>query len=138
MKNMSDCIFCKIITRELPSHSVYEDDAVFAFLDIHPVNPGHTLIVPKRHSERIEDAPQEDVNNILATIKKIAPGILAAVRAKAFNIGVNNGAHAGQLIPHIHFHLMPRFPQDGLRLWSEQPMSQDELKSVADKIRSAL
>lgn len=135
---MIECIFCKIVDGALPAHTVYEDDAVKAFLDIHPINPGYTLVVPKRHSTDLMAAPIDDVEHVMRVIKKIAPGVMAAVGADAFNVGLNNGTHAGQIVPHVHFHLMPRFPGDGRHLWSEKPMTQEELKSTAEKIRTNL
>lgn len=135
---MPDCIFCKIIEGALPSHTVYEDDGVKAFLDINPINPGHVLIVPKRHSTDMLAAPEEDIVRCVQTIRRIAPGVMKAVGAEAFNLGLNNGTYAGQIVPHVHFHLMPRFPGDGRHLWSPIPTTQEELKNIGDKIRTAL
>src|SRR3989338_4899982 len=114
---MNDCLFCKIIAGELPSHKVFENDKTFAFLDIHPVNPGHTLVIPKNHSRDMEEATLEDVCNVMATIHRIAPGIMKAVGAEGYNVGLNNGRDAGQVVPHLHFHIMPRFAGDGHHLW---------------------
>lgn len=135
---MNDCLFCQIIKSEIPSQKVYEDDLTYAFLDITPVNPGHTLVVPKSHSLNILDAAENDVCAVMVTIHKIVPKILKAVDAEAFNLGVNNGSAAGQVVPHLHFHIMPRFPNDGHKLWSGEHIGSDELAEIADKIRKEL
>ncbi|MBI2099128.1 HIT family protein [Candidatus Uhrbacteria bacterium] len=132
---MSDCLFCKIIAGEIPAHKVYEDDKVFAFLDIHPVNPGHALVIAKNHAGNLEESKTEDVCAIMAVIHKLAPKILKAVGAEAFNLGLNNGRDAGQIVPHLHFHIMPRFPGDGHALWHGQSAEKDELAEIAKKIR---
>lgn len=135
---MNDCLFCKIVKGEIPSERIYEDELTYAFLDITPVNPGHTLVVPKSHSLNILDAAERDVCAVMATIHKIAPKILKAVGAEAFNLGVNNGSAAGQVVPHLHFHIMPRFSDDGHCLWSGKHIGSGELAEIADKIRKEL
>ncbi len=135
---MQDCLFCKIIAGEIPAAKVYEDDATLAFLDIVPVNPGHTLVVPKAHSTGIADAADDALAAVMRTVKNIAPGILAAVNSDGYNLGVNQGAVAGQLVGHLHVHLMPRFANDGRELWHGKDTSNDELAAIAEKIRSNL
>ncbi|PIP67275.1 MAG: HIT family protein [Parcubacteria group bacterium CG_4_9_14_0_2_um_filter_41_8] len=135
---MNDCIFCKIIAGEIPSHKVYEDDEVFAFLDIHPVNLGHTLVIPKEHHKDLLSTPTELAQKLIIAVQKITPAILGAVGSEGFNLGVNNGESAGQVVFHTHVHIMPRFSQDRHALWHGKEMSQDELKEVADKIKSNL
>lgn len=132
---MNDCIFCKIVKGEISSQKVYEDDKSFAFLDITPVNPGHTLVVPKKHSLNILDAAEADVCALMSAIHKITPKVLKAVGAEAFNLGVNNGSVAGQVVPHLHFHIMPRFADDGHRLWGGAHVGADELAEIGEKIR---
>ncbi len=135
---MEGCLFCMIVAGSVPAQKVYEDGATVAFLDIKPVNPGHTLVVPKAHSVGIADASDEALAAVMRTVKKIAPGILAAVGSQGYNLGVNQGAVAGQLVMHLHFHLMPRFPTDGHALWHGTVRSPEELTAVAEKIRAAL
>lgn len=132
---MNDCLFCKIISGEIPSEKVYEDEKTFAFLDIHPINAGHTLVVPKAHSKDILEANIDDVSALMATVKKITPKILSAVSANAFNLGVNTGAEAGQVIFHTHLHIMPRQPSDGFKHWRGKDTAKEELAKVASKIR---
>jgi histidine triad (HIT) family protein len=134
---MSDCIFCKIIAREIPSEIIFEDEQTLAFLNIHPVMPGHALIIPKRHSEKFAVTPAEDVVAVMATAQKITPAILAAVGATDFNFSTNNGSAAGQVIFHTHFHLIPRQPKDGHEHWhgEQQPKG---IPALAAKIRETL
>lgn len=135
---MSDCIFCKIVAGEIPSHKVYEDDEVLAFLDIHPTNPGHTLVIPKAHHKDFLDTPPCLQAKLIQAIGKIAPIIMKAVGAEAFNLGVNNGAVAGQIIFHTHFHIMPRFTADGHKLWHGKAMTDEEFKNIAENIKKIL
>lgn len=132
---MSDCIFCKIVKGELPSHKVYEDDDVLAFLDINPVNPGHTLIIPKEHHKDLLNTPTELASKLIQAVQKIAPAILKEVESDAFNLGVNCGVGAGQIVFHTHLHIMPRFENDGHRLWVGKKMEQSELSEIAEKIK---
>lgn len=133
-----DCLFCKIVAKELPTDAVYEDDAAVAFLDIHPVNPGHTLVVPKKHSQGLADADDADFVAVMRVVKKIAPAIVSAVGTSAYNIGINQGAVAGQMVMHLHVHIMPRFPDDGRKLWHALEISAEERAAVGEKIRKEL
>ena len=134
---MTDCIFCKIVMGFIPSHKIYEDDDVLAFLDIHPVNAGHCLIIPKAHHDTFAQTPLDVVNKLIAASQRLAPGILKAVGADAFNFSTNNGRAAGQLIAHTHFHLIPRFPTDGHKMWHGSDEHQD-FAAVAAKIKEAI
>jgi len=131
---MDDCIFCKIIKGEMKSYKVYEDDKVFAFLDIMPINKGHVLVVPKKHYKNILDAPAEVLCQIIFVVKKIAPAILESVGADGFNLGINNGGIAGQVVDHLHIHLMPRFPNDGHKLWHGGSYREGEAEKVCREI----
>lgn len=133
---MSDCLFCKIIRKEIPSSSVYEDEDVYAFLDIHPVNNGHVLVVPKRHSDGMHDAAKEDLERLIVATQRVAAGVIEGLDAQGYNFQQNNGAAAGQVIPHLHFHIIPRFEDDGLRLWPGHDYGEGEMEEVARKIRT--
>lgn len=133
-----DCIFCKIVAGEITAYKVYEDDRVLAFLDITPVNPGHTLVIPKAHYENLLDLPEEEARNLISTIKKISSAILAGVESSGFNLGLNNGEAAGQVVKHVHFHIMPRLDGDGHKLWSGQPYGEGEAQAVTAKIKNNL
>jgi len=135
---MSDCIFCKIVAGEIPSSKVYEDDEFLAFLDIKPVNPGHVLVIPKQHYNDFVSMPAEQAVKLYAVVHKISSAIISAVGAKAFNLGLNNGAEAGQIIFHTHVHIMPRQLKDGLILWPQREYAEGERDTVAQKIRENL
>lgn len=132
------CLFCKIINHEIPANFVYENDKVVAFLDIAPVNPGHTLIVPKAHCESILDADPEVLQELILATKKIAQAIQDGLGYEGFNLGVNNGRVAGQIVPHLHFHIMPRKVGDGLRLWPQRKYGAGEAEEVAKKIKEKI
>ncbi|MBU1854521.1 MAG: HIT family protein, partial [Nanoarchaeota archaeon] len=104
-----DCLFCKIVKGEISSAKVYEDDEFFAFLDIKPVNKGHTLVVPKHHCRNLLDFPKAEETDLMEFLKKVANAVVKAVGADGFNLGMNNEAAAGQVIFHAHFHIIPRF-----------------------------
>lgn len=136
---MPDCLFCKIINKEISANIIYEDDATLAFLDIRPINPGHTLVIPKKHFEHCLKTTDEALSSIMRTIKKITPSILKTVGAESFNIGVNCGRTAGQVIFHTHFHIMPRFSDDGHKLWrSKENITSDTLVALAQSIKNAM
>lgn len=135
---MSHCLFCNIIARKIPSDAVYEDPDVYAFLDIHPVNPGHVLVAPKKHSESLHDADEETVKLLIRAVQRIARGITSALDTTGFNVVQNNGAIAGQVISHLHFHVIPRRPDDGFQHWKGVPYADGEGGRVAEKIRAAI
>ena len=136
---MADCIFCRIIRGELPCGKVFEDDRVFSFLDINPINPGHTLVLPKNHYATLFEIPQEDLIACLAASQKIAMAVYKATKSSGLNFVQNNYREAGQLIEHVHFHLIPRFARDNfLKSWSGEPCPQAELSKILEKIRVEL
>lgn len=132
---MSDCIFCKIIKGEIPSYKVYEDDEVLAFLDINPVNPGHTLVIPKSHYATLIDLPLDLAQKVIAATKQIIPAVLAGVGANDFNLGVNQGKLAGQVVDHFHLHIMPRFIGDGHQLFSGHQYQDGEAEMILNSIK---
>jgi histidine triad (HIT) family protein len=132
---MSDCLFCKILAKEIPSVPIYEDADVYAFLDISPVQPGHTLVVPKKHSTGLLDADQETVKTVMAATQKIAQALKQGLGIEGLNIMQNEGAVAGQVIPHLHIHIIPRQVDDGLKLWVGKPASIEERTAIAEKIK---
>jgi histidine triad (HIT) family protein len=136
---MNDCIFCKIIRKEIPSENfVYENDTIVAFLDIHPSNPGHTLVVPKAHYSDLLDTPDDVLAEILVKTKKIAPAVMKAVNAQGFNTIFNTKPAAGQVIFHTHMHIIPRFTNDGLKHWPDKHLSAEEMKKIKKDIVSVL
>lgn len=135
---MSDCVFCKIIAGEIPSYKIYEDDSALAFLDIAPVNPGHTLVVSKNHFANMEEIPEEELCRLIKAVKKVGKALKEGLGAEGYNINENNDPVAGQVVPHIHFHIMPRRAEDGLKLWLQGKYGEGEAEKVAGKIRNAL
>ena len=101
------CTFCKIARREAPASHVYEDEKVIAFLSNCPINVGHTLVVPKGHYENIYDIPEDEVAHLFKTVKKVAYAVKTAVNAEGIRIIQNNGEAAGQVIFHLHVHVIP-------------------------------
>jgi len=136
--NDTECIFCKIARGELPAEKVYEDADTVAFLDIKPVNPGHTLIIPKAHYVNIFEAPEETLAKMMHTIKVVSHGIKDGLGIDNMNIGMNNGADSGQVVFHAHIHLMPRHKDDGYGLWHGKPYEPGQAHEVAEKIKKAL
>lgn len=135
---MKDTIFMKIIRREVPADIVYEDADTLAFLDIHPNTPGHTLVIPKRPIENIFDADDEMLAAVMRTVRKVAPAVRDAVGAHGVHINSNHGAAAGQIVPHLHFHIIPRHSRDEFSFWPENTYASAETSHIADQIRAKL
>lgn len=135
---MSDCIFCKIIKKKIPCYQIYEDDNFLAFLDIQPISKGHTLIIPKKHYNTFEETPSDLLEKIMPIIQKIGIALKKSLAADGFNIGLNNGQAAGQLILHTHFHIIPRFNDDGLHTWPSVKCTEEEFKQITENIKTNL
>jgi histidine triad (HIT) family protein len=111
---MESCLFCKIARKEIPSESVfYENEKALAFLDIHPIAPGHTLVVPKEHAENIIDIKDQNIAELFMAVKKATAKLKRALSSDGFTIGINHGKIAGQAVDHLHIHIVPRFKGDG-------------------------
>jgi histidine triad (HIT) family protein len=135
---MEDTIFAKIIRREIPAEIVYEDEDTLAFLDIHPNNPGHTLVIPKKPVKNIFDIDEETLAKVWRTVRIVARAVQTATGSEGLNINTNNGAVAGQVVFHYHVHIIPRFAGDGFELWHGKTVPEEEMQSVARAIRQAL
>jgi len=135
---MPDCLFCKIVRKEIPADIIYEDEETLAFLDIKPVNPGHTLVIPKKHSTDIFEIDEEDWGAVMRTSKRVAHALERALKPVGINLGMNNRAGAGQAVFHAHVHVMPRQAKDGHEIWKSRPGAADQNKAVAEKIRNAI
>jgi histidine triad (HIT) family protein len=135
---MDDCIFCKVVRGELPSTKVYEDGETLAFLDINPVNPGHTLVIPKKHSTDIFEIDEQTWGHVMQISKRIAHALESALSPTGVNLTMNNRAGAGQIVFHAHVHVMPRLPKDGRKLWPGRPYDTNEAAEVSAKIRAKL
>ncbi len=133
-----NCIFCKIVKKEIPAQFVFEDKSVVAFLDISPVNAGHTLVVPREHHADVLDTPDAVLNDMMTHAKRIAKAVMAATKSDGFNIGINTKAAAGQVIFHTHLHIIPRLSTDGLKHWPHQKLDAVKMASVQDSIKTLL
>mgnify|MGYP001591918215 CR=1 FL=1 len=137
-----DCVFCKIAAKQLPASIVYEDSKVVAFLDIAPVNPGHTLVIPKGHYSTLNEIPDSTLAELVKAIKKVSKAVLKATKYKEFNIEQSNGSIAGQVVMHAHFHIVPRYKGDGLTLGKrtreDHTYTEGEVKELTKAIRQAM
>jgi histidine triad (HIT) family protein len=131
-----DCIFSRIVAGKIPAQKVYEDDIVLAFLDINPISDGHTLVIPKKKYERLDDCPAEMLGQVCSRLGRIVKAVVAATGAEGYNVLCNNGRAAGQLIDYVHFHIIPRTSGDGvLAKWPQHPYPEGKIGKIAEKIR---
>lgn len=137
---MSDtgAIFGKIVRGEIPCHKVYEDEHVLAFLDIGPISRGHTLVIPKRRSDRLDEMPPEDAAALGRALPKVAKAVLAATGAKDFNLLQNNGTAAGQAVAWVHFHIIPKLDKGLDYTWRAGKLDAGDAQALAERIRTAL
>lgn len=136
----SDCIFCKIVAGEIPSSKVYEDADTIAFMDIGPVVKGHVLVIPKKHFDPITGTPDAVLQKLIVVTKRIAQAQVDGLKADGINVTQANGKIAGQIIPHIHFHVIPRFANDR-HSWNWIPGKYDtveDMNTMALKIKDSL
>ena len=110
---MPDCIFCKVISGGMGAHTVYENENVLAFLDIHPASRGHTLVIPKVHAERMEHLEDRHVGSLFLGVKSVMALLEKSLRPDGLNVGWNHGWAAGQKVNHLHVHIVPRYAGDG-------------------------
>jgi histidine triad (HIT) family protein len=143
MTPMSECIFCRIIRKQAPANIVYEDEQVTVFLSNHPVNEGHTLVVPKKHYENIYEIPEDEAGYLFRIVKRVAQAVKDSLGAEGIRIVQNNGETAGQVVFHLHVHVIPlkpcnQFGHDGA---FRDPTSYRDAKMLdndADKIRKQM
>ena len=135
---MSECIFCKIIDGSIPSAKIYEDEYVYAFMDIMPLTKGHTLIIPKNHKENVYDLSEEEASNLFKVVPKIASALKDSFGPVGMNLLNNNGAPAGQSVFHFHLHFIPRYDQtDGFRptwLTKEKTITPEIIQNLAGEL----
>lgn len=133
-----DCVFCKIIKGDIPCQKIYEDDKVLAFLDITPVGKGHTLVVPKKHSLDLTEAHDEDLAAAISACRKITKACITGLKAEGVNMHVNTKPVAGQAVMHTHFHIIPRWKDDGLKHWPRANIPDGEMKKVQEALKNSL
>ena len=132
------CIFCKIVAKEVPSTRVFEDDKFIAFLDINPINPGHLLVIPKAHYKTITDMPKELYDDLHEVVWDLALKMQQQLDPDGIKIVQNNNEAAGQLVPHYHVHVIPRYAGDGERykeIWNPVKINEEELKRIQEKLK---
>ncbi|MBX4201253.1 HIT family protein [Candidatus Parcubacteria bacterium] len=133
-----DCIFCKIISGEIPSAKVFEDENVLAFLDVNPDSKGHTLVIPKQHAENIFDISKESLENVIVAAKHIAKNLKDVLHTDGINLMQSNGPAANQVVMHYHLHIIPRYENDGLKIAHKQEGAIkppfEELQALAKEI----
>lgn len=132
---MEDCIFCKIVKGQLPSDKIFEDEKFLAFLDIYPVKPGHTLVIPKKHYDDFSRTPNEILAKMMEVIDKVSKAVVKTVEAQGFNLNLNNGSAAGQMVGHTHFHIIPRHTGDGLKLWPGREYKEGQAEDLLKRIK---
>jgi histidine triad (HIT) family protein len=136
---MAECVFCKIVSGEVPAAVLIETEKVTSFLDVSPVNPGHALVVPKRHVHSLISLSQDELHTAMFLAKRIASALLETTPSTAFNILQNDGAAAGQLIDHVHFHVIPRHEGDGFEFgWRQLGYEAGELQALQQAIQRLL
>jgi histidine triad (HIT) family protein len=134
-----DCIFCGIVDGDVPARVVHETSDVLAFLDANPLAPAHTLVIPKTHYERLDDVPRTVASPLYEVLHEVVPAAEAVADAPATTVAFNNGSAAGQEVPHVHGHVIPRFADDGGRpihgvAGTPPDLEEDELDAIADDL----
>jgi histidine triad (HIT) family protein len=135
---MDECIFCKIIKGEILSSKIYEDENFFAFLDIAPVNKGHTLVISKKHYKNLLEMPEEELKGYMEAVKKVSEAVMKGVNAEGISISMSNEKAAGQVVMHAHIHVIPRFEDDGLKLWPQGNYEEGESDKIKEDIIKSL
>lgn len=133
-----NCIFCEIVQGKKDGHFIYEDENYVAFLDIYPIDTGHSLVMPREHFEKITDMTAEKVGELFSKIPKIANAVIEATKADAFSVAQNNGRAAKQIVPHVHIHIIPRY-ESRETIWTRREIAKEnELKILAERIRKSI
>ncbi|WP_422002853.1 HIT family protein [Reyranella sp.] len=135
----ADCIFCKIVAGQIPCFKLLEDERTIAFMDINPVNPGHALAVAKGHWPTVDVIPTEVLGAVAATAQRVAKAVITALEPGGVNLLQANGPGAGQSVPHLHIHVMPRRPGDAVALnWDYVPGDRAEIEAVYRRLKAVL
>ena len=133
--SVQECIFCKIIAGQIPCTKIYENEHVLAFLDIGPISEGHTLLVHKRHTDSVAETTPEILCQIAEVLPALAKAVKNAMDADGYNVLCNNGAAAGQVVNHLHFHIIPRNNDDGIfNRWPSFEYPQGRADEILQKI----
>ena len=134
-----DCVFCKIVSGKIPSTKLFEGATVLSFLDIAPAAKGHALVIPKKHCASLLGVPHEELMELIVAVQKVAAAVMKATKADGFNVLESNEKAAGQVIPHVHFHVIPRWAGDNLNLgWEQGTPDKAELEALAKLVKKHL
>jgi len=134
-----DCVFCRIIRGDLPCEKVFENEDFLAFLDLRPVNPGHTLVIPKQHYPDYLSMPPELLCAFAEPVQRVAAAVMDVTESDGWNLLQNNGAAAKQVVFHVHFHVIPRnWADDGLKKSPREELTREETKDLGKRLRAAL
>ena len=133
---MPNCVFCMILSGEIPALKVYDDAHAIAFLDVNPISKGHTLVIPKTHYESLSSMPEKEFLSYMETVHKVVKALMKYT--DGLNVLQNNGKDAGQLVPHVHFHIIPRRPEDGLKIGEWHAHHDPDLDKVQTVIQNLL
>jgi len=135
-----ECIFCKIVAGEIPAVKVLDEEQALAFMDINPASRGHLLVIPKRHAENIFEIPEGDLAAVMKAVRRCARAAKEALKADGVTVLQFNGKASGQVVPHLHVHIMPRWANDGLSVssWEMKPGNMEEIKDIAQRIKEHL
>jgi len=136
---MEGCIFCKIVAGRVPAAMLLETEKVVAFLDINPVNQGHALVVPRRHVERLWELSQDELHSCIFASQRVGRAVMEVTESAGLNLLQNNHECAGQIVQHVHFHLIPRRPDDGFSLgWRQLSYQEGQMEQLRQQIRAKL
>ena len=134
-----DCVFCKIVSGQIPSIKIFENEHVLAFLDIGPISDGHTLVIPKQHYERLDQADPQVMAEVAKVLPVLSAAVTKAVDAEGYNVLCNNGSVAGQVVEHVHFHIIPRCANDGVfNRWPSYQYAENKADQISEKIKQNL
>lgn len=138
---MGDCLFCAIATGDIPSASVHEDQHTLAFMDIQPLREGHALVIPKAHAQRIEDLGPADLQALMTTTQHVIKALKATLGVEDTTVAINNGPAAGQEVPHVHIHIVPRTTADAAgpihALFTSRPdIASEDIQALATRLRA--
>ncbi len=137
--NQQDCIFCKVVAGQIPSVKIFENEHVLAFLDIGPVSDGHTLVIPKSHCSRLDQIDSKAMLEIAKVLPVLGGTIQKAMDSDGYNVLCNNGSAAGQVVEHVHFHIIPRNAGDGVfNHWPSYQYPDGKATEIAEKIKQNL
>lgn len=134
---MNVCLFCSIAKKEIPAEVIYENAEAMVFLDIHPMAPGHALVIPKRHAETILDLAENDFVSIFKAIGEVERMVIKSLKPDGFTLGINQGKVSGQEVDHLHIHVVPRFFDDGGKSFQTivRNTSKESIKEIAKKLK---